>query len=148
MGTNGGANFLVGHAEFLLAENEWSRILLESGPILGLAFLIWRCALTYRVFRVALRQLTFGNTLPLFLFSASCLVLLEGPFGQPTSLGFAVALGGLALAARNPENDEVELDDEEPNDPAAFPPPVQRRSPYAERLHSARAARPHGAVDR
>ena len=100
VGTNGGASFLVGHAAFLLAENEWSRILLESGPILGLAFLLWRCALTFRVGRFAFRQLTLGNTLPIFLFSAAFFVLLEGPFGQPTSLGFAVALAGLCLAAR------------------------------------------------
>src|SRR5262249_39973090 len=30
VGTNGGASFLTGHATFLLAENEWSRVLLES----------------------------------------------------------------------------------------------------------------------
>ncbi|MEO6870625.1 MAG: hypothetical protein ABI233_00220 [Chthoniobacterales bacterium] len=135
VGTNGGANFLVGHAEFLLAENEWSRILLESGPILGAAFLIWRCAITFRIGRLAYRQLTYGNTLPLFLFSAAFFVLLEGPFGQPTSLGFAVVLAGLSLAARNPEQDDAETPDEpgEPEEKTA--PLVARRSVYAERLH-------------
>src|SRR5207247_1314928 len=100
VGTNGGSSFLVGHAAFLLAENEWSRILLESGPILGVAFLIWRAVLTYRIGRFALRQLTVGNTLPILLFSTAFFALLQGPFGQPTSLGFAVVLAGLCRAAK------------------------------------------------
>lgn len=150
VGTNGGANFLVGHAEFLLAENEWSRILLESGPILGFAFLFWRCAITFRVARLAWRQLTYENTLPLLLFSAAFFVLLEGPFGQPTSLGFAVILAGLSLAARNPENDEVEPPPEESEPPSGPPRRIWRRSVYAERLHASHAGlhRSHGSLDR
>ena len=150
VGTNGGANFLVGHAEFLLAENEWSRILLESGPILGLAFLIWRCAITFRIGRLAVRQLTFENTLPLLLFSAAFFVLLQGPFGQPTSLGFAVIFAGLSLAARNPESDEVETPEEAEELPASPPRRIGRRSVYAERLHGTRGGLPrsHGPADR
>ena len=137
VGTNGGATFLVGHGAFLLAENEWSRVLLESGPILGLAFLFWRCALTYRVGRFALRQLTLGNTLPILLFSAVFFVLIQGPFGQPTSLGFAVVLAGLCLAAKpNEQRTEARPPTEKDQDE----PPLRpfRRSPYAERLHGAR----------
>ncbi|MBA3831732.1 MAG: hypothetical protein H0X34_07540 [Chthoniobacterales bacterium] len=147
VGTNGGANFLVGHAEFLLAENEWSRVLLESGPILGFAFLFWRCAITFRIGRLALRQLTYGNTLPLFLFSAGFFALLEGPFGQPTSLGFAVIFGALSLAARNPEHDEAEPEEEdEPEEKG--PRRIGRRSVYAERLHDSGFHRSHGSSDR
>ncbi|MGI8436339.1 MAG: hypothetical protein ACR2NX_05480 [Chthoniobacterales bacterium] len=150
VGTNGGANFLVGHAEFLLAENEWSRILLESGPILGTAFLLWRCAITWKVWWFAFNEVRrHDNPLPLFLFSAAFFALLQGPFGQPTSLGFAVSLAGLALAAR-PRRDE------EPPDEAAVVVPEQqrvaRRSPFAERLHNGTRRpdlhRSHGAPDR
>ncbi len=148
VGTNGGANFLIGHAEFLLAEDEWPRILLESGPILGGAFLFWRCAITFRIGRLALRQLTHGNTLPLFLFSAAAFALLQGPFGQPTSLGFAICLGALSLAAREPEADEADPPDESEELPSA-PRPVGR-SVYAERLHGSRSGlhRSHGPFDR
>ncbi len=139
VGTNGGANFLVGHAEFLLAENEWSRILLESGPILGTAFLIWRCAITYKVGRFALREVGRDNPLPLFLFSAAFFAMLEGPFGQPTSLGFAAALAGLALAARNSAYDEINSP-RDPEEPAHLP--VARRSVYADRLHGSAARLP------
>ena len=30
---------------FLLSEGEWARIFLESGPVLGLAYVLWRCGL-------------------------------------------------------------------------------------------------------
>jgi len=133
VGTNGGAAFLTGGADFLLSENEWSRILLESGPILGLAFLIWRCALVFGIGRFAVGQVRAGNTLPLFLFSAGLFILLQGPFGQPTSLGFAVVFAGLCLAAKPVE----ETPAPEPVGETMKSPPVrvQRRSRYAERLH-------------
>jgi hypothetical protein len=152
VGTNGGASFLIGRAEFLLSENEWSRILLESGPILGLAFLFWRCALTYRVGRFAFRQLTLGNTLPLFLFTAALFILLEGQFGQPTSLGFAVVLAGLCLAARpNEERIGIEPDDSRKDQVDEPPTRPMRRSAYAERLHGGPRVSSHpsnGSFDR
>lgn len=149
VGTNGGAVFLTGQADFLLAENEWSRILLESGPIVGLAFLIWRCAIVYKIGRFAIGQVREGNTLPLFLFSAGVFILLQGPFGQPTSLGFAVVLAGLCLAAKPTEEAPVP----EPALEMVNPPPVRvrRRSRYAERLHSSTSrsgSAHHGPVDR
>ena len=97
VGTSGGASFLTGEATFLLAENEWSRILSKSGPILGLAFVLWRSALVLKVGWFSLQQVRAGNTLPLLLFGAGVFTLLQGPFGQPTSLGFAVVFAGLAL---------------------------------------------------
>lgn len=131
VGTNGGAAFLTGGADFLLSENEWSRILLESGPILGLAFLIWRCALAFRIGRFAIRQVRAGNTLPLFLFSAGLFILLQGPFGQPTSLGFAVVLAGLCLAAKPVEATPAPVGEPMNSQPVR----VRGRSRYAERLH-------------
>jgi hypothetical protein len=149
VGTNGGAAFLTGGADFLLSENEWSRILLESGPILGLAFLIWRCALAFRIGRFAVRQVRAGNTLPLFLFSAGLFILLQGPFGQPTSLGFAVVLAGLCLAAKPVEEAPLPQPVGEPMNPQ--PVRVRGRSRYAERLHgpTSRSSSAHqGPVDR
>jgi hypothetical protein len=147
VGTSGGASFLTGEASFLLAENEWSRVLLESGPILGLAFLLWRCALAGKLGFFAVRQTWAGNTLPMFLFSAGVFVVLQGPFGQPTSLGFAVVLAGLCLAARPRE---AAAADSSPNEARTPHRRVQRRSKYAERLHaSVQPSHPaHGPLDR
>ena len=150
VGTSGGASFLTGEASFLLAENEWSRILLESGPILGLAFLIWRTALTFKIGWFAVRQVQAGNTLPIFLFSAGLFVLLQGPFGQPTSLGFAVVLAGLCLAARPAEATRSAEPDSSEDDLNEPPRRVLRRSKYAERLHGSITSSPsaHGPLDR
>ena len=60
----------MGQSTFLLSENEWTRIIFESGPILGLAFLMWRTLLAVYLGVVSLRALTRGEILPLLLFSA------------------------------------------------------------------------------
>ncbi len=150
VGTSGGANFLTGQASFLLAENEWSRILLESGPILGLAFLLWRCAITFKIGLFSLRQVRAGNTLPLFLFSAGVFALLQAPFGQATSLGFAVIFAAFSLAAR--VVDPISANPTEVSEDAASTPPqrIRGRSKYAERLHSStsRSHFVHGSPDR
>ncbi len=148
VGTNGGASLLTGRAAFLLAENEWSRILLESGPILGVAFLAWRSLLTFHLGYFAFRQLTFGNMLPLLLYAANFFVLLEGPFGQPTSLGFAVVFSGLCLAARVRKDEQLIRAKETalPTDLESNAHRPLRRSPFAEQLHQ---FKPHnGSLDR
>ena len=133
IGTNAGAKFLTGRQMFLLSEGEWSRIFLESGPLLGLAFVIWRCALVFRVGLLCIRSVRLGNVLPLLLFSATFLPLLSGQFGQPTILGFVALVTGLALAARNEETatDSLAIARAMPQ----RPPRIARRSEYASRLH-------------
>jgi hypothetical protein len=138
IGTNGGAKFLTGRALFLLSEGEWGRIILESGPILGLAFLAWRTLLTLKLGLFSFRQLKRGEILPIMLYCAGFLSLLSGQFGQPTNLGFAVFVCGLCLAAANTKT-PVELP--EPEGPALRR--VARRSRYAERIHTLPAARRH-----
>jgi hypothetical protein len=146
IGTNVGARALVGHVTFLLAENEWSRVLLESGPILGLAFLLWRTAFVGYLGWMSLRALGRAEILPLLLFSTGFIALLNGQLGQPTSLGFAVVLCGLCLASTRPR--EI-LAETPPSSPAIPPRIVHTRSPYAERLHDAGPApQTNGAVDR
>jgi hypothetical protein len=149
IGTNAGAKFLTGRSIFLLSEGEWSRIFLESGPLLGLAYVLWRCAIVVRIGILCLRSVRFGNVLPLLLFSAGFLSMLNGQFGQPTVLGFSVFVMGLALAARNIEHSttaEVATATE-----TRPPPATPRRSEFARRLHDgAGRARDHtnGSVDR
>jgi hypothetical protein len=140
IGTNGGAKFLTGRAMFLLTEGEWGRVILESGPILGLAYLAWRTILVFSLGLFSFRQLKRGAILPIMLYCAGFLSLLNGQFGQPTNLGFAVFVCGLCLAAGNIAT---------PVESESLPPPIPardriaRRSRYAERLHGATAAPPH-----
>lgn len=139
IGTNGGAKFLTGRAIFLLTEGEWGRVILESGPILGFAFILWRTLLTFSLGLFSFRKLQRGHLLPLLLYCAGFLSLLNGQFGQPTNLGFSVFVCGLCLAAANIREPE------ESDAPPALParPRLARRSRYAERLHGAGAAPAH-----
>ena len=138
IGTNGGAKFLTGRSIYLLSEGEWGRVVLESGPILGLAYIVWRTMLTFKLGLFSYRQLKRGDILPLMLYSAGFLSLLNGQFGQPTNLGFAVFVCGLCLAAANTKT-PVEL----PVPDGATLRRSARRSRYAERIHTVPAARRH-----
>ena len=139
IGTNGGAKFLTGRALFLLSEGEWGRVVLESGPILGLAYLVWRTMLTFKLGLFSYRQLKWGGQiLPIMLYAAGFLSLLNGQFGQPTNLGFAVFVCGLCLAAANTKT-PVEL----PVSSGVAFRRVARRSRYAERIHTFPAVQRH-----
>lgn len=136
LGTNAGAHFLIGMSVFLLSENEWTRVLYESGPILGLAFLLWRTFLTFHLGYLSLLALRRGTTLPLLLFSCGSVILLTGQFGQPTTLGFAVVLCGLCLAAtRGRQTASVDSTIPTNRTEQLMPRPLPRRSAYASRLH-------------
>jgi hypothetical protein len=130
IGTNAGANILTGHSVFLLTEGEWPRIELESGRVLGVAYILWRVALVGYVLVLCIRALKLGNLLPIFLFGAGFVSMFNGQFGQPTILGFAVITFGLTLAAMNvSEADPLEAEE------AAPLRRITRRSVFAERLH-------------
>jgi hypothetical protein len=147
IGTNGGAKFLTGRFMFLLTEGEWGRVILESGPILGLAFLVWRTMLTVKLGIFSIRHLKRGQILPVMLYGAGFISLLNGQFGQPTNLGFSCFICGLCLAAGNTKT-LPESEDPEPTGPALRR--VARRSRYAEGLHNSSAAprQPDDFVDR
>lgn len=150
VGTNAGAKFLTGHSMFLLSEGEWTRVVLESGPLFGLAFVIWRIVLMCWLGYICLTEVRRGQILPLLLYSACFLAILNGQFGQPTNLGFAVFIGGLCLAATNREYYKPI---EAPLQHSEAPPPeprLPRRSPFAERLHQTTSAtdQSNGSVDR
>src|SRR4029077_19490457 len=126
---------------------EWARVLLESGPILGLMFLCWRTALTIYLGWRSLLALSCGETLSVMLFSATFVPLLDGQLGQPTILGFAALFGGLCLASTNVENTSAVVEPAQPEAPAR---PIPSRSVYAARLHEAEESRSesNGSVDR
>ena len=152
IGTNAGAKFLTGRSMFLLSEGEWSRVFLESGPVLGLAYVLWRVSIVAYIGVLCLGSVKrHGNVLPLLLFSSTFMPLMNGQFGQPTVLGFAVFVTGLALAARRAEGEYSEsgMAASDPQHLSARP-AIPRRSPYAERLNreAARHDQTNGSVDR
>jgi hypothetical protein len=99
-GTIGGAALLVGSTkEFLYSENEWPRVVLESGPILGLAFLLFRAYLTAWLGWSSFVAVRRGTVFAACLFGACSVNLLSGQFGQTTVVGFTMFTAGLCLAA-------------------------------------------------
>jgi hypothetical protein len=98
LGTNAGSSLAGDGGNFRFGENEWSRILYEAGPVLGAAYLAWRVSLVFWVFGRAFKAVSIGDVLPLTVFGACVTNFLLGPWGQPTTQGFAVWAAGLCLA--------------------------------------------------
>jgi hypothetical protein len=99
MGTSAGAVLRSGTREFLLAEGEWSRIVLESGMVLGLSFLFYRVAISILLIQTALQALGRNNNMaPAFCLVGAMHIAMD-QFGQATALGFSVLIAGLGLAA-------------------------------------------------
>jgi hypothetical protein len=102
-GSNVGARLTSGEVGFTLAEEEWGKVLLELGPVLGAGFILLRIVLTgwlgLQAWRALRRQ---HNTLPLLIFAATAQPLLQGQWAPPTVLGFAVVGSGLLLGALRP----------------------------------------------
>jgi hypothetical protein len=112
LGTSVGAGFATGTRQFLLAEGEWARIVLESGPVLGVAFIALRLAIVMHLARrafLALRER--GDALPGLLLAAGLMDFATGQWGQATTSGFAIFTAGLCLAAS--EDEETEIAEEE-----------------------------------
>ncbi len=99
MGTNAGSRLLTGKDSYLLAEGEWQRVTLESGPILGTLYLLWRVVLVLWLFRRSLSFAYRGRPLPILLFGAALPLVLIGQLGRPTTLGFTVLDAGLCIAS-------------------------------------------------
>jgi hypothetical protein len=99
LGTSAGAKLLTGDRVFLLAEGEWARVIMESGPIIGIAFIFWRILFALWLGIISLRTALYGYPIPLLIFGACNQLILIGQISRPTTLGFAVFGAGLCLAS-------------------------------------------------
>ena len=106
-GTNGAAALFDEPVDLFWPENEWGRLVFECGWIFGLLLCIFRTALTIYIARAAYQAFRRDELLPALLFAATGLLVLNGQWGGPTPLGFAIFGGGLTLAAcHDPEAEE------------------------------------------
>ena len=99
-GTVGGIR--LGAPKAFFGENEWQRHIIESGPILGNMFIFWRVSLALFLLQQCILAIKRENFLPIFIWGACSHIILWGPIGQPTTLGFGVLGAGLCLAAIRP----------------------------------------------
>lgn len=108
LGTQAGAKLATGERGFLMGEGEWERLIFEMGSIFGLAVIIFRVFLCFKIGMMTHKMLVRKNILPWLLFVSTALLLFNGQWGQPTTLGFTVSGVGLALAAiKTPKKKQV-----------------------------------------
>lgn len=140
MGTNVAAVLINGRRGFLVAEGEPARVILESGPIAGFAYLGLRVAITVYLGLTAYRALKEkGLTLPLLLFAGCFNDVLQGQFSQPTELGYATIAAGLCLAATKPARTEPDIIIPPPARASQVIRPLTNRPPDAPALRRGRS---------
>jgi hypothetical protein len=99
IGTSVGGSLLHGTASLQLGEGEWDRILGEMGILMGLCVIFLRVGICVKISLASYRKLVSGDLLPWLLLSFCLLIVPQGQWGQPTSLGFGIISGGLTIAA-------------------------------------------------
>lgn len=99
LGTNVGSMLMTGKVSYLISEGEWGRLIGEMGPLMGFAVILIRVALCIRITLAAYFRITTSDFLPWLLLSVAWIVIPQGQWAQPTTLGFAVMVGGLLLAS-------------------------------------------------
>jgi hypothetical protein len=103
-GSNVGSSILTNKIAFLISEGEWGRLIGELGPILGLAIILIRLLMSLKLTYWAWQYLKINDTLPWIILSFTLLILPQGGWSQPTSLGFSVLVTGLLIASFKSNN--------------------------------------------
>jgi hypothetical protein len=102
VGTNAGAVMATGAMTFLLAEDEWSRIVLETG-VFGLAYIGYRIWLVWWLLKGAIKATKRSyNPTPVILFCYAFVNILVGQMTlQGTINGYGWLFAGFCMAANN-----------------------------------------------
>lgn len=104
MGSSVGASILAGNRSvYLIAEQEWGRVMGEMGFIMGIMMILIRVGLVVELLKKAWNAIYNENVLPWMLMSFGLLTILQGQWAQTTNLGFAVIIGGLVIASLKQE---------------------------------------------
>lgn len=103
IGTNAGARLISGEGKlkFLVSEGEWGRLIGEMGFFFGIIIIIIRFGVVAKMTRLSWNSSKSKNFLPWMLLSFALLLVLQGQWAQPTSLGFCALSAGLVFAAMN-----------------------------------------------
>jgi hypothetical protein len=108
-GSNVAAFLETGERRFMVSEAEWSRVVLECGPIIGFALLGFRVAICLWLVGRAVVGLRRNDSLSWILVAAAVPVLGMMPMEQPTFLGFMIWGAGLCFAAAKPRLQRTDL---------------------------------------
>lgn len=99
-GTSGGSLLATGKMHIPLAEDDWSRIIMESGPVLGLVYVGYRIFFVVAIFSRCIRRARSGNLLPMIFFGFIGFYMLAGNITQSGTVhGYNWVFMGLTMAA-------------------------------------------------
>jgi hypothetical protein len=122
VGSNVGARLTTGTIGFALAEDEWTKTIMELGPFLGVGFILFRILLTLHLGLSAMRSLLRDRDPAAFLvFTATGVAVFQLQWAPPTILGFAVFGAGCVLALAKPIEEPVTPDETAGPDANAAP---------------------------
>lgn len=99
--TNVGQKLLTQNVGFGASESEWGRLLFDNGVVLGGLMIAYRVALASFLVLASVRAWRRGAPVSLVFAATAFMLLLNGQWGQATTLGSAVICGGITLAASN-----------------------------------------------
>ena len=98
-GTNVGVKLNTGSTGFMYGESEWTRNVMEAGPVLGFTYIGFRVMFAFYLLWLAWVRIQFQDPLPWLLMSSSFFHLIMGQTSQPTALGFMVFIAGLSMCS-------------------------------------------------
>lgn len=108
MGTNVGAKLLTGDVnEFLIAEEEWGRLIGEIGTVMGLIVIIIRLSFCIKAAWLSFKKLGQNDILPWIILSMAFVFIAQSQWAQPTTLGFSTLIGGLLIASLKSSNQPI-----------------------------------------
>ncbi|MXV17445.1 hypothetical protein GS398_19255 [Pedobacter sp. HMF7056] len=100
MGTNAGAKLMMGNVDFfLIAEEDWARLVGEMGSLLGISVIVIRLRFCYKILTEGYKWLRENDMLPWILLSFAIYTVATGQWAQPTALGFSTLIGGWVIAS-------------------------------------------------
>jgi hypothetical protein len=99
MGTNVGAKLLTGDVEFLIAEEEWGRLIGEMGTVMGIIVITIRLSFCIKAAWLSFRRLAVNDILPWIILSMAFVFIAQSQWAQPTTLGFSTLIGGLLISS-------------------------------------------------
>jgi hypothetical protein len=99
-GTTGGSFLATGKAQIVLPEDEWSRVVMEAGPVFGLLYIGYRALFAAILLARCVRSARADNMLPFIFFGFIGFYLLAGNVTQTGTVhGYNFIFVGLAMAA-------------------------------------------------
>ena len=100
-GTGGGSLLATGKASLVLAEDEWSRVIMEAGPGFGIIYILYRMIFTLGLAKLAIKSARIeNNLLPIIFLGFIGFILFNGQIShQGTIQGYTWIFVGMVMAS-------------------------------------------------